>query len=389
MRDGATPRRGGRWLRNAVLGMVGLLVIAYAAIGWYVSGEIINGLRVTAHVVEYDTDVLVISPAQITLDVPDKAVAAADRDAVMGLRWEGGYGQLGPAAEVDGTVETRPFTLLEGQPPPVGSDLADLDGYAFPDDPGSLGLEVETVSYTTPLGPVESWFFPGEHSTWIVAVHGRGADRTEHLRLVDATRHLGHPTLIIRYRNDPDSPQTGDSLIRVGQDEYADVAAAVDYALANGAADVVVAGASMGGGLSLSYALEEPRDVVRGLILEGPAADLREIVQRRSGEGLPVGGPVGESLLAVGRWVTSLRIGVDFDAVDYVDRAGELDVPVLLLHGVDDTTVPHAISENLAAARPDLVEFHSIPDAEHIRAWNEDPEQYADTVAAFLTRVGG
>jgi hypothetical protein len=128
--------------------------------------------------------------------------------------------------------------------------------------------------------------------------------------------------------------------------------------------------------------------VVRGLILEAPAADVREVVRLRSGEALPIGGPVGDSILAVGRMVTSLRTGVDFDAIDYVDRANELDVPVLLFHGADDDTIPVAIGENLAAARPDLVEFHLIEDATHVRAWNEDPDEYARVVAAFLERIG-
>ncbi len=381
------PRRR-RWLPIASAIVGGLVLVGYGAIGWYVSGEIISALRVVPHVVEYDTDVLALDGSEITLRVPDEDTVASDEDAVMGLRWDGGYGQVGPATQIDGDVQTRPFTVLVGAAPAAGEDVADFDSFAFPNDPAILGLPVETVTYPAPLGDLEAWLFPGERSTWIVAVHGRAADRTEYLRLVDATRDLKHPILVIRYRNDPDSPSTGDSLIRLGQDEHPDVRAAVDYALANGASDVVVYGSSMGGGISLSYALEEQRDVVRGLILEAPGADLREIVQLRSGEALPIGGPIGDSFLAVGRLVASLRTGLDFDDVDYVERAGDLDMPILLLHGTDDTTVPHVISENLAAARPDLVEFHSIPDGTHIRAWNEDPDWYATILTAFLDRIG-
>jgi uncharacterized protein len=61
---------------------------------------------------------------------------------------------------------------------------------------------------------------------------------------------------------------------------------------------------------------------------------------------------------------------------------------VLLFHGTEDPKVPVAIGEALAAARPDLVEFHAVPDADHIGAWNEDPQGYTDTVSAFLARVG-
>jgi uncharacterized protein len=153
------------------------------------------------------------------------------------------------------------------------------------------------VTYPSPLGELEAWLSPGERETWIVGVHGRNADRHEFLRLVDATADLGCPTLLVRYRNDPGAPSSDGSLILVGQEEWRDVAAAVDFARANGASDVVLAGASPGSGLVLAHLLEGDPAVVRGAILESPNADVRETIRLRTGEALPIGGPVGDSLL--------------------------------------------------------------------------------------------
>lgn len=378
-----------RLLRIAGISVLALLIFGYAGVGWYVSGEVISsGLRTSPHVVEYDTDVVSIDGDEITIRVPDEESVASDRDAVMGLRWEGGYGQVGPATSADGDIQVRPFGLIQGDMPLIGEGVVDFDNFAYPNDPSILGVDYRVVSYMTPLGDVDAWLFPGSSDTWIVAVHGNAADRAEYLRLVDSISGLGYPVLVIRYRNDPDSPATDDSLILMGQEEHEDVAAAVDYALDNGASDVIVYGTSLGGALTLGYALDETRDVVRGLILEAPVADLREVVRIRSGEALPIGGPIGDSLLAAGRLVVSLRTGLDFDTVDYVERAAELDMPILLFHGADDPKVPVEISQELAAARPDLVEFNPIADAAHVRAWNEDPATYARTVTAFLERIG-
>lgn len=383
-----SPTRRGRRVVHIGVGAVALLALIYGAAGWYISGRIIDGIRVTRHVVEYDTDVLALTDGLITVGLAGEPAAASDRDAVMGLRWDGGYAQVGPAVDHDGATETRPFALLEGDLPPIGEDVADFDSFAYPDDPSVLGVDYETVTYPGPQGDLEAWYVPGEGSTWIVAVHGRAADRIEHLRLIEAIEELQYPMLVIRYRNDPGAPATNGSLLLLGQEEWADVAAAVDYALGNGASDVVVYGSSMGGALTLGYAMEESRDVIRALVLEAPPADVREITRLRSGEALPVGGPIGDSILAAGRGVTWLRTGLDFDRVDYVDRANELTVPVLLFHGTEDTTVPIETSEALAAARPDLVEFHPLADAEHVRAWNEGPEAYAAVVSDFLARAG-
>jgi uncharacterized protein len=51
-----------------------------------------------------------------------------------------------------------------------------------------------------------------------------------------------------------------------------------------------------------------------------------------------------------------------------------MTAPMLVFHGTADTTIPFEIGESFAAARPDLVEFHTVEGAGHVRAWNEDPE---------------
>lgn len=375
-----------RWVRRAAVTVVAVLVVVYGAVGWYASGEIIDGIAIKPSETKYEVDVLSVTGDSITLEVPAKDDFPADNDAVVGLEWQGGYGQVGPASAV-GTTEIRSLTLVSGDLPPVGTDVASFDGYAFRGDPSVLGLEFSSVTYPSELGDLSAWFVPGDGDRWLVMVHGRGASRQEFLRTLDALRDLRMPTLVVTYRNDDGAPETGDSLILAGQREWRDVEAAVDHAVAAGARDVVLVGASMGGALALGYVMEAPDAPVAGLVLDAPLADLRHVVGLRSGEAIPIGGPVGSSIVAVARAITWMRTGLDFDAVDYVDRAGELDVPVLLFQGTEDRTVPYEVGTSFAAARPDLIEFHTVSDAGHVKAWNEDPEGYRDTVVTFLERL--
>lgn len=384
------PATGGKrktWRRLLIV-LAALVVVLYAGIGWYVSGEMIAGFVSERFVIEYDTDVVSVSADEITLDVTDAEDIESDDDAVMGVRWDGGYGRVGPSITNENGVQTRPFELARGELPPTGPDVIDFDSFAFRDDPSVVGIDFETVTYPSELGDLEAWFVPGTGSTWIIGVHGRNSERAEFLRLLNEIADLQYPMLMITYRNDAGAPPTDAGVIRFGQDEWRDLDAAVDYALANGADDVVIAAPSMGGAITLSYTLETDAKGVRALILEAPAADFREIVQLRSGEALPVGGVIGDSFLAAGRLFTWLRTGLSFDTVDYIDRAEALDVPILLFHGRSDTVVPFAIGQALAEARPDLVEFHPIEDGAHVRAWNEDPEAYGRIVRDFLSDVG-
>ena len=86
--------------------------------------------------------------------------------------------------------------------------------------------------------------------------------------------------------------------------------------------------------------------------------------------------------------ISSASTGLDFDTVDYVDRADRLTMPVLLFHGDADDTIPFEVGVSLAEARPDLVEFHPLENAAHVRAWNEGPDEYAAIVTDFLDRIG-
>lgn len=378
-----TAVRPRRWPKRLAIALPIVILVAYAAMGWIASSRLIDGITVDERETEYVVDVVAVAHAEITIVVPADGDFPADHDAVMGLEWEGGYARVGPSA-TEGTTETRAFTLLSGTPPPIGEDVAAFDGYAFRGDPSDIGLAFETVSYPGPLGELDAWYLPGVGDRWLVMVHGLGASEQEYLRTLDALRDLRIPTLVITYRNDPGQPESGNGLILAGQKEWRDVAAAVDHAVANGAADVVLFGDSMGAALVLGYLVEQADHPAVGAVLESPVADLRRIVGIRSGEAIPIGGPIGDSFVAVARMFTWMRTGIDFDDVAYVDRADELTVPILLFHGTEDDSTPFAVGEALAEARPDLVEFHPLEGASHVKAWNEGPEEYRATVTAFL-----
>ncbi len=85
--------------------------------------------------------------------------------------------------------------------------------------------------------------------------------------------------------------------------------------------------------------------------------------------------------------LATLRFGIDWSRVDYLSRTQNLNLPILLFHGDDDPTVPVATSDALAEERPDLVTYHRVSGAGHVRSWNADPNFYEEAVRAFLVRV--
>ena len=61
-------------------------------------------------------------------------------------------------------------------------------------------------------------------------------------------------------------------------------------------------------------------------------------------------------------------------------------VPVLLIHGEEDKFVPAAMSEEIRAANPDLVERYTFPSAVHGVSYFSDPDRYIAIVRDFIKR---
>ncbi len=252
-------------------------------------------------------------------------------------------------------------------------------------------FELEQVSYTSPLGPMDAWYLPAEGGTWVIHVHGKGTTPAEAEPMFAPIHEAGFPQLAITYRNDDQQPQDPSGYYQYGATEWEDVAGAVAYALENGAENVVLNGYSTGGAHVMSFMYRQNLDSVVGVHLDSPNLDFGETVNHNAAQRdlplLPF--PVPQSLTAVAKFFTSLRIGVNWQSLDYVEKSeGTLRRPVLIHHGTDDLTVPINTSIELADAQADLVQLIQVDGADHVGSYDADPTKYVNEVLAFLQEVG-
>ncbi|MFH1329142.1 MAG: alpha/beta fold hydrolase [Actinomycetota bacterium] len=387
---GRRRRRWPYWTMGAVLLLV---LVFFAGGGWYFASQIRSDALLVDRpsAPDYRYEVLGAGAGRLTLALPEDEPEELTDGELLGVVWDDGYGQVHAVlSRAEGSI-TREFTALTGTPE-VG-DLVALDSFAFPNDPGVVGIDWEVVTYASGLGAAEAWFVPGERSTWAVFVHGRGANPGEALRALPTFAAAGFPSLLITYRNDAGAPEVEGRLARFGATEWEDLQGAVRYALDHGAEDVVLVGYSMGGAIVVSFLLRSDLAAeVEATVLEAPALELGDMVDARAGDtSLPlVPAKVPIVLTAAAKQIASWRFGVDWGEVDYVARAGELATPLLVIHGTEDDTVPFAVSEEFAAAAaPGLVTLVRFDGAGHVRAWNVDPERYEAVLSGFLASVEG
>lgn len=271
--------------------------------------------------------------------------------------------------------------------------------YYFAGDPSSaLGFAHEDVQVSSDAGALPTWFVPpaqerSAEEEWAVLVHGHGGTREESLRFLPLLRSLGMPALVPSYRNSLEGPRT-DGRYALGDVEWRDVAAAVQYAVDHGARSVVLIGSSMGGAICLQTVSRSPvGEHVGAVVLDSPVIDWNHVLlHNASVYRVPrsVAG-VSRNMIADPGWRKLSGMGgtvVDLARLDWVTRAGEITRPLLILHGDADEIVPAGPSLALAQARPDMVSYIEFPRARHIKAWNTDPGRWEREVARFLLRRG-
>ena len=378
------PRRVG--LRGALVSIVAvllLLAVVNFGVAWYYSGVLYDlALEVREDEVEYDVVATDIGGGLVRLeDGPDDGEWRSP--GRWGLVWDGGNGMMGDIVEDGESDLVRRFVLVDGEPPRASA--AEVTSDIFPNDPYlAFGIEYEEVEFAAPLGALDAWRFEGELDTWAIFVHGHRGKRGDGLPTLSTLHALGMPAVFITYRNDEGQPGDPSGIHQYGLTEWEDLHAAVEYVLSQpGAEQVVLIGGSMGGGIVTKFLYESSlAGSVVGAALDSPVMDFNAPVDLGARQrNLP--GFVSATV----KWISTMRFGVDWGAMDYLKDVRRLNVPILLLHGTDDTVVPIETSDEMARLRPDIVTYSVYDETTHGDGWNVDSERYERELREFLVGV--
>ena len=379
METRAPARKRRRWLRSLIITLSVLLVLALGgltAAGWYFSGEVLN---VDHSEDTYGLTVGAVDESTVTLPL----TKATERPGTWGLQWEDGQAVLGEIVSSDETTVTRTLeSVLFGQL--TEGTAARIDKWTFRDDPKSgLGLDFTTVDIPTELGDAPAWLVPASGTTWVITVHGHNASPAETLRAVGTYHALDYPVLAVTYRNDEGAPDAPNGLHSLGEYEGDDVVSAVEYALANGAEDVILHGWSMGGA-TVSVAARElaDTDAVRGMVLDSPAMDWNSTLDMQAADR-----DVIDPITWAAKRIVEFRADIDLDDLDQRNFADEFDMPMLLFVDTADETVDHRATLEFAELLPPDTTTVVESASGHTATWNENPTAYNQALATYLSTL--
>lgn len=338
-----------------------------------------------------------VSSSPYTVTLPLNAATQAPGQYAIWFDSGRGYAQLGAVLAVDerASIVTREVVSARGTPLRAG--LSARWSGVVPSQAADVGLPFTAVTVSTALGPAPAYRFDAPidrppTSTWAIHIHGQGASRASPLRGVPVAHRSGLTSLVVSYRNDHEAPSSRDRKSMLGQTEWRDIDAALDYAVAHGAESIILVGWSMGAMIALQLTRSsQHRKRIIGLCLIAPVVDWRSTILA-AGRRARV--PALVTRLALGalesplwRRATGLQESMHLLDLDWIDNGSDLNVPTLVLHSFGDLSVPIALSRAFADAHTGLVELVTLPAAPHTLEWNRSPHRWESALSDWLYRV--
>lgn len=130
---------------------------------------------------------------------------------------------------------------------------------------------------------------------------------------------------------------------------------------------ILIYGESLGGAIALDLAIRHPE--ANGLIMQSSFTSMAEAVRQK-----PFSSMIPLNLVLTEQFDSRSKIGL-------------LQVPVLFLHGEQDSVVPFEMSQALYATAPEPKHLFLISGADHVRIYQPGQESYLKAVSDFANSL--
>jgi alpha-beta hydrolase superfamily lysophospholipase len=249
-------------------------------------------------------------------------------------------------------------------------------------NPADLGLEYEPVTFVSRDGlRLGGWFVPGAEPArgTVIFCHGHAGSLDPDLKYVPAFHNHHFSVLQFDFRA---HGRSEGQCVSMGYNERLDLLGAVDWLQARAIERVGVLGFSMGGSVAISAAAQCP--AIAAIISDGGFARIEPTLRagmRDRGMPARLADILSPLIVEIAGW----RVGCDLPAADPLRWIARISPrPVLLIHGGQDSYIPHGEIDRLYAAAGHPKELWLVTEAEHRQVDAVHPEEYIARVLGFF-----
>ena len=214
--------------------------------------------------------------------------------------------------------------------------------------------------------------FHGYKSCWLIDFCG-GAD---------IAFQMGQNVLLIDERAHGKSQGRS---ITFGIKERQDLLCWVNYAIERFGSDICIFlyGVSMGGATVLMASELDLPENVKGIVADCPFSSPMDII-------MEVGYQKNYPMKLIRPFsILGAKIFGGFDVMEAscVEAVKHAKVPILILHGADDSFVPASMSERIADVNPEKIRRFTFPGADHALSYVVDTPRYRKLVTDFVSEI--
>ena len=220
---------------------------------------------------------------------------------------------------------------------------------------------------------LHAWWWPSARANApaVLYLHGVRWNLTGQLFRIEQLHAMGYSVLAVDYRGFGQS--RGDLPSETTVYEDARIAWERFRQLQPDASKRLIYGHSLGGAVAVELAAELSRQAeqdgqavpAQGLIIESTFTSLGDVAAVVADTSLPI------------RWLLSQK----FDSLDKIDA---IDLPLLVVHGLDDRYVPPRFSEQLFEAARQPKALLLVPGASHNNSMSLGGQRYRQAIDALL-----
>ncbi|MWV46465.1 alpha/beta fold hydrolase [Paenibacillus sp. HJL G12] len=232
--------------------------------------------------------------------------------------------------------------------------------------------------------PLTGYYIPADHPSerTVILVHGYSSQGKEMGAFAKLYHEMGFHVLMPDNRGHGES---GGDYIGFGWPDRRDVMQWIGYLLKRSGKEMqlMLHGVSMGGATVLMTSGEKLPEQVKCIVSDCAYTSVKDILthQLKQMYRLP---PF--PLLPITSLVCKLRAGYFFGEGTALKQVAKTHLPVLFIHGDQDTFVPYEMVHRLAAAAGGEHELYVVAGAVHANAYFVDKKEYRDRISRFIGR---